>query len=219
MMNIAPDLRVSGHEVWVTSLLFFCLLLFAWVRISNPQKIPSLVTGFFTGGTTEEKTISPDSIALFFVFICSSALLIMQAFQVHSLKSRFSRGEEFLVSGLLLIVYYLLKIMALLLCGVIFQVQSNARDYINEIFASTHLAAIGLFPAALVLAYVNGINVAMIEKCILVIIGLFLVYRTIKMFILMMNRGLHVIYLFLYLCTLEIVPLVLLFEYRIGIKF
>jgi hypothetical protein len=218
-MFIAPDLRVQGNEVWVTLILFFCLLLFVWVRIINPQKIPLLVLGFFKGGTTEEKTITPDSIALFFVFICSSALLIMQAFRVHGIKSDFNSGGEFLFLGILLLAYYLIKIVVLLLCGVIFQVQNNARDYINEIFASAHLAALGLFPAALVLTYINSVNIAAVEKYILAILGLFLIYRTIKMFILMMNRGLHVIYLFLYLCTLEIIPLVLLFEYRIGIKF
>jgi hypothetical protein len=218
-MFIAPDLRVPGNEVWVTLVLFLCLLLFVWVRIINPQKIPSLVFGFFSGSTKEEKTITPDSIALFFVFICSSSLLIMQAFRVHGIKSDFNPGEEFIFLGLLLLAYYLIKIVVLILCGVIFQVQNNARDYINEIFASAHLAAIGLFPAALVLTYINSINIAVIEKCIFAVLVLFLIYRTIKMFILMMNRGLHVIYLFLYLCTLEIIPLVLLFEYRIGIKF
>jgi len=211
-MSIVPILRVPNHEVWVTVLLLFCLLLFVWVRIINPKKIPSLVSGFFRGGTTEERTITPDSIALFFIFICSAALLAMHAFQFHGVVTRINGIEEFILLSIGLLGYYLLKTIALFICGTVFKVQSNARDYINEIYASAHLAAMGLFPAAVVLTFTNSINESLFEKGILAVIALFFIYRTIKMFILMMNKGLSMMYLFLYLCALEIIPLVLLFE-------
>jgi len=218
-MSIVPSLHVSDHEVWVTLLLFFCLLLLVLVRITNPKKIPFLISGFFRVGATEEKTITPDSIALFFIFICCAALLIMQAFQFNGVQRHLNRAEEFLLIGLVLFAYYLIKTIILLLCGAIFQVESNARDYINEIYASAHLAAIGLLPVVIVLTFVNTINEYMFERGILVLIVMLFVYRTIKMFILMIKRGLSLIYLFLYLCALEIIPLVLLFEYRKGMNF
>lgn len=218
-MSIVPSLRFSNHEVWVTLLLFVCLLLFAWVRITNPKKIPSLVSGFFRGSATEEKTITPDSIALFFVFICCAALLVMQVFQFNNIQTRLTNGEEFLLIGLVLFAYYLLKTIVLLLCGSIFQVESNARDYINEIYASAHLAGIGLLPAVIVLTFVNNIDKDVFEKSVLALIALLFIYRTAKMFILMIKRGLSILYLFLYLCALEIIPLVLLLEYRKGMNF
>lgn len=218
-MSIVPTLRLPSHEVWITLVLLFCLLLFVWVRITNPKKIPSLVSGFFRGGTTEEKTITPESIALFFIFICSVVVIAMQAFQYHGISTRFNRGEEFLFLGVILLAYYILKTMILLICGTVFMVQSRARDYINEIYASAHLAAIGLFPAAVVLTFAGNINEGIFEKFIIALLGLFFLYRTAKMFILMMNRGLSIVYLFLYLCALEIIPLVLLFECSKGIKF
>lgn len=218
-MSIAPTLRVSSHEVWVALLLLSCLLLFAWVRITNPKKLPSLVSGFFRGGTTEEKTITPDSIALFFIFICSASLLVLRSFQFHGIQSRFTHIEQFLLIGLGLLAYYLLKTLALLICGTLFQVQSNARDYINEIYATAHLASLGLFPAIIVISYAGNINEALFEKVIIALLAVFLAYRTIKMFILMMNRGLSMMYLFLYLCAVEIIPLVLLYECRKGFNF
>jgi hypothetical protein len=218
-MSIVPSLRVSSHEVWETLLLFLCLLLFAYVRITNPKKMPSLISGFFRGGVTEEKTITTDSIALFFVFICSATLLVMQAFQVNGIQTRLNNGEEFLVIGMALFAYYLLKTVVLLLCGNIFQIPADARDYINEIYASVHLAALGLLPVVIILVFVNNINEIVFEKGVFALIVVFFLYRTIKMFILMMNRGLSVMYLFLYLCALEIIPLVLLFEYRKGLSF
>ena len=217
-MSIVPSLRVSSHEVWVTLLLLLCLLLFVWVRIINPKKIPSLVSGFFRGGTTGEKTITPDSIALFFIFICSVALLAMHVFQYHGINTRFGKFGEFLFLGAFLLGYYLVKTILLLIFGNIFMVGSKASDYVNEIYASAHLAALGLFPAAVVVTFTNNVNEGLFEKCMLVIIGVFYLYRTIKMFILMMNRGLSVMYLFLYLCALEIIPLVLLYEWMKGVN-
>jgi len=217
-MSIIPSLRFSGHEVWITLILFLCLLLFVWVRVTNPKKIPSLVPAFFSGNATEEKTITPDSVALFFVFICSATLLVMQGFRFHNIQTRLTTGEQFLLIGIVLFAYYILKTIVLYLCGVIFQVQADARDYISEIYASSHLAAVCFLPTIIVLTFVNNINEGIFEKGILALIVLFFLYRTIKMFILMMNRGLNVMYLFLYLCALEIIPLVLLFEYRKGIN-
>ncbi len=217
-MSIIPNLRVPNHEVWVTLLLLFCLLLFAWVRIINPKKIPSLVSGFFRSGNTGEKTITPDSIALFFIFICSVALLALRIFHYHGISTRFSKVEEFLFLALFVLGYYLLKTLVLLILGNIFMVQSKARDYVNEIYASTHLAALGLFPVVVVVIFANNVNESLFEKCMLLAIGLFYLYRTIKMFIIMMNRGLSMMYLFLYLCALEIIPLVLLYECGKGLN-
>lgn len=217
-MSIVPHLRFSDQEVWVTLLLFTCLLLFAWVRITNPKKLPSLVTGFFKGGVTEEKTITPDAIALFFIFICSASLLLVQAFQVHNIKTRFNHAEQFLLLAAVLLAYYFLKTLALLICGSLFKVETSARDYINEIYASAHLAALVLFPAALMLTFIHSINHAVFEKGILAVFLLLFIYRTAKMFILMMNKGLRMIYLFLYLCILEIIPVVLLIEFGKGLN-
>jgi len=212
-MSIVPQLRFPAHEGWITLILFCCLLLLTWVRITNPQKIPSLISGFFKGGFTEEKTITPDSIALFVIFICSASLLILQALQLYNIKSRFTAPEEFFMLSISLFAYYLLKTIALYLCGTIFRVESEARNYISEVYSSAHLAAMGLFPAVIVLTFVNNINIFSFEKGILASLLLLFAYRTVKMFILMMNRGLHIVYLFLYLCALEIIPLVILFEY------
>lgn len=212
-MSIVPQLRFPTHEGWITLSLFCCLLLFTWVRTTNPQKIPSLVSGFFKGGVTEEKTITPDSIALFAIFICSASLLIVQVLQVYNIKTRFTTPEEFFVLSMVLLAYYFLKTVALFLCGTIFRVESEARDYINEIYSSANLAAVGLFPAAVVLTFVNNIHIITVEKGILASLLMLFAYRTVKMFILMMNKGLHIVYLFLYLCALEVIPLIILFEY------
>jgi len=218
-MSITPSLRVPSHEVWITLVLFICLLLFSWVRIANPKKMPSLIVGFFGRGTTEEKTITPDSIALFSVFLCCIVLFAMRVFQFHNINIRLNSAEEFLLFAVLLLAYYLVKTIILLLCGTVFKVEADARDYINEIYASTHLAAIGLLPSVIAITFINTINEDIFEKGILGLIALLFIYRTIKMFILMINKGLSVIYLFLYLCALEIIPLVLLFECKKGINF
>lgn len=217
-MSITPQLRFSTHDVWVTLLLFGCLLLFTWVRIANPKKIPMLISGFFKGGFTEEDTIALDSIALFIIFLCSASLLLLQAFHFYNITTHFTNAELFLLLAAGLFGYYLFKTIALFLCGTIFRVESSVRGYVGEIYSSANLAAVVLFPAIIVLIFVNNINGILFEKGILILLLILFIYRTIKMFILMMNKGLSIVYLFLYLCTLEIIPLVLLFEYGKSIN-
>jgi hypothetical protein len=213
-MRIQPELRLTGTEHWVTFVLFICLLLLAWVKAAYPKKLPLLVREVFTGELPiKEKSITPPAVVLFIVFICCLTILILRILPFFLKKPIENFGEEFFIIGLFLLLFYVGKTVLLLLLGVIFDVQSYAWEYITEVYISAHFFGVLLLPLVAIMVYAYGIDHKVLGEIILLVLGLLLVYRTIKMFILMTNKGLKVMYLFLYICALEIVPLALFIKF------
>ncbi|HXB13763.1 MAG TPA: DUF4271 domain-containing protein [Bacteroidia bacterium] len=213
-MKIQPELRLTGTEHWVTIVLFICLLLLVWVKAAYPKKLPLLVREVFTGELpVKEKSITPPAVVLFIIFICCLTILILRILPFFLKKPIENFDEEFFIIGLFLLVFYAAKTVLLLLLGVIFDEQSHAWEYITEVYVFAHFFAVLLLPLVAIMVYAYDIDHKVLGEIILSILGLLLVYRTIKMFILMTNKGLKVMYLFLYICALEIVPLALFIKF------
>lgn len=213
---INPVARNTGTQYWVTVILFLCLGILAWVKVAYPKKMPLLVREVFTRELAyEEKSITSSSIALFLVFLCCSVLLITQLMHNYGIKLRYGPLQEFVLVAAVILAFYLAKTILLMMVGFIFEEQSNAWEYISEIYVFAHFLGIVLLPLMFINIYGNHINHKLFDEILSGFIALLFVYRTVKMFILMINKGLRMVYLFLYICAFEIVPLALFIRYGI----
>lgn len=209
-------IRATGTEYWITVILFACLAILAWVKVAYPKKFPLIVREVFTSELAyEEKSITPSSIALFAIFLCCSALFISQLIHNYGIKLHPGKAEEFGLIVLVVILFYLVKTLIIFITGFIFQEQSNAWEYITEIYVFSHFMGIVLLPVMIIDAYTSNLNHKLFGEIVAGCIALLFLYRTIKMFIVMINKGLRVMYLFLYICALEILPLALFIRYGI----
>ena len=215
-MPIHPALRNTGPEYWITIVLFSCLIILAWVKVAFPKKLPLVVREVFTNQLAyEEKSITPSSVALFAVFICCSALFMVQAIHNYGITIGRVKAEEFGLIVLGLVIFYLVKSLIVFFTGFIFQEQSSAWEYISEIYIFAHFLGVVLLPVMIINAYTGNIDHKLFVEIVGACIALLFLFRTIKMFILMINKGLRVMYLFLYICALEILPLALFIRYGI----
>ncbi len=213
-MDISPNFRFPSTEHWVTALLFLCLLLFTWVKSTNPKKVVLVFREVFTSSISEDDSgINPASIALFVVFLCSSTLLAMQFIHMKGLKIYHSEGREFIAIALFLFIFYIGKTLVILFSGFIFEEQQRAWEYLSEIYVFSHFLGMVLLPATLLFTYASSLNSIQAMEVLSIGIAILYLYRTIKMFILMTNKGLSMMYLFLYICALEILPFALLIKY------
>jgi len=215
-MVIHPLIRFTGTEYWVSITLFVCLIILAWVKVAFPKKLPLLVREVFTGDLAqEEKSITTSSIALFTIFLCCNVVLITQLLNNYGVKLHAGIVEQIGLIALGTIIYYFAKTAVIFISGFIFQEESNAWEYITEIYLFSHFLGIVLLPLMIINAYAGNIDHKLFNEIIVGCIAALLLFRTIKMFILMINKGLRMIYLFLYICALEILPLALFIRYGI----
>ncbi len=215
-MVINPLIHHTGPEYWVTIVLFISLAILAWVKTAYPRKFVLLFREVFTQELAfEEKSITPSSIALFIVFLCSSVLLITQLIQFFNFKVHLKEGEEVGIIALGILCFYIGKTVLVWLTGFIFEEASKAWEYISEVYIFAHFLGIVLLPLMVINVYASYIDHKVFDEVIVGAIAALLLYRTIKIFISMINKGLRTMYLFLYICALEILPLALFIRYGI----
>lgn len=213
---VNPVLRNPGPPYWITALLFACLAILAWVKVAYPRKIPLLVREVFTNELAfEEKSITSSSVALFVIFLCCNVLLITQLMHTYGVKLKYTPLQEFGLVALAVMVFYVTKTLVIMLMGFIFNEQSNAWEYISEIYVFAHFLGILLLPFMFINIFGNHINHRLFDEILAGFIALLMLFRTVKMFILMINKGLRMMYLFLYICAFEIIPLALFIRYGI----
>lgn len=214
-MNISPVFRFPSIEHWITALLFLCVLLFTWVKTAYPKKVSLLFREVFTTSTMtdNESGINPASIGMFVIFICTSVLLSINLIHQYGINLYQNVGKEFGALALILSIIYIGKTLLILFLGFVFDQQERAWEYITEIYVFAHFLGVMLLPAVLLVTYAIQINSRTILLVVFAAIALLFVYRTIKMFILMTNKGLSMMYLFLYICALEILPFAVIVKY------
>jgi hypothetical protein len=95
--------------------------------------------------------------------------------------------------------------------GFVFQVQREASEYTTSIFLFGNVLGLFMMPVVILLAFAKDVNPLVFIYSGLVILTSFLCVRLIRGLIIGIN-SLRVsgFYLFLYLCTLEILPFVIL---------
>jgi len=131
------------------------------------------------------------------------------------IKLRADQIEELGLISLGILVFYAGKTLVIILSGFIFEEQARAWEYISEIYIYSHFLGIVLLPLMIINVYAGNIDHKLFDEVVVGCIAVLFLYRTIKMFIFMINKGLRMMYLFLYICGLEILPLALFIRYGI----
>jgi len=106
-----------------------------------------------------------------------------------------------------------MKFLLLKICGYLFNLDKEMAAYIFNIFLVNNLLGILLIPIVAVLAFSVTINVTWIIYGSVVLISVAFLYRIIRGFFIGITSPVSSLYyLFLYLCTLEFAPLLVLLK-------
>ena len=133
--------------------------------------------------------------------------------------------EPYGLSGVLLYLFNLLLLGALFLArmvlihatGFLFNKRSIHREYLYNIFIYNKLIGIILLPLLLFVIYTDGILMVVLQWTTVVAVSVILLMRLIRGFVFSLRKGVSIFYMFLYLCALEMAPLILLYRWLEGI--
>lgn len=203
---------------WITIVLFTAILMFATIRYSYIKYISHLFLSLFNYPTSlrmfSEKNypVSHAAYRLDVIFYLSFSLFVYQATVYAEIKSASASFLYFtLVLGFVLGYFFLKKFIYSML-GVIFKTQGESSEYLFNIDSFNRTLGLILLPVIALISFSPA------EKPIFFIFsGLVLV---ITFNIVLLQRGISIllkkqfsiIYLFLYLCTLEFLPLLLIYK-------
>lgn len=207
---------------WFTISLIVLLGLFTWFRSMYFRIFRQLVTAFLNITTTNQ-IVRDESVllqnALLILSVISYLLSGLFLYQV-SVFTGWDRGlpeagfMRFLLFSICVAAAYSTKMILLRFLSAVFEMEKPVALYIFNIFLIVMMCGFLLLPVNIILAYTPSpqVRVWTLYITVVLIAALFL-YRLIRAVgIWSAIPGFPVFYLFLYFCTFEIAPLLILWK-------
>lgn len=219
-----PILRKPLNDDWFIYSILGVLVLFGIINRIYGKRFSQLTDAFFTsriaGKLAREENVLQQrvTILLFITFI-----LITAAFAY--LASSYYNFYPFKVTGLqyyyvligLILASYVIKLIIVKFIGFVFKTEKEVSEYVFNIVLFNNALGITLFPFVLCLAFSPLNNPSILIKVAIFCMSILFLFRIARgMIIGVSNGGISKFYLFIYLCTLEILPLVVIFKVLVS---
>lgn len=215
---LKPVVRPDNFQPWVSAVIFLAFLVLVILRVFDWRRMRQLLSGITRISAVsmyyrEEYALTNRiSILLTLNFLLCGALFITQLVRVYA-------GDALpvqpfvlflLVAGGLFLTY-LLKWLGVLLLGQVFHVKEPAAEYSYTVFLFNKALGIMLFPVVVALAFAVQLKAEWLVYAGLGFWGIMLIYRILRGVLIGISAGgVSIFNLFIYLCTLEILPFVLI---------
>lgn len=221
MIHNGPQSLNRTTPDWVFPMLVLIIVAFAWLRAFYNKYFIQIVTAFFNNNLTnqivrdENILVQRASILLNLVFNLVAALFLYFV-SVHFNWTPAGIGiglNRYLFFALVVSAVYAMKFLMLKICGYLFNLDREMAAYIFNIFLVNNLLGILLIPIVAVLAFSVTINVTWVIYGSVALISVAFLYRIVRGFFIGITSPVSSLYyLFLYLCTLEFAPLLVLIK-------
>ena len=227
-------MQMAGQEIllkaiihqptWYFIYLFLLTGFFAWIRVYYDNIIIQTVQAsvnfqvanrMFNDNSLLQNQL--DIILYLFFFLSMGFLLYFVELRIELIPYGLQGWGLFLFNLALLSGVFLGRLLMLNVAGILFNRIKILREYLYNIFIFNKLMGMAVLPLIFLLVYTRGVlQEVVFWLTIIVVSGIFLM-RLIRGVVFSYRKEVLIFYMFLYLCALEIAPLVLLYRWLEGI--
>lgn len=215
-VNEGPRLIDQGGTDWVFILTTAILFLFALIRFYNSKRIMLLMQGVFS--KTRANQILRESsvfnhqtfIPLLLLYVGSVSVFIYIFFRDYNdtIMSELSPPLTIALIFIAYLVFILLKTLFLSVSGWYFRNSQTTFEYIHNTYLFTLLVTVVVIPFIYLITYLDFPEMKWIS---LGAVAMVFIYRFLRgLGIGLSDTKFSIFHLFLYLCTLEILPLLVI---------
>lgn len=216
----AAVLNASHTLVWPAIFLFIALALLVFARVSEPKKLLRVFTAFYSIQASKQLQREDYKIGKRLFIVLLGVFLISLSFLIYLINDYFglmlqhwSGLQQFAFFAGVVIAAYTVKYIFSTLLGYIINAPDLVREYIFNVSVFNQVAGIVLFPFIVAMLF-SKYQVEWFLYPSIVIFLSFYAFRFVRgFFISGIERGVGVLYIFLYLCALEILPLLVLIKF------
>ena len=218
--NIRILPRASSNRTGLLFLALVALFVFAGIRNYFARYYQNLVLVFSSLNTTKRAVkdqLESEVIASFWyylLFFLSTGMLLFYALRYFNLFPT-SQNPWLVYWGSVgvLILYYLLKMYVLKIVSWSFQKKEVAGQFIFHSAIVNEFLGVLLFPACILLLFVQGILFKIIFWLALIVFSILLVYRYFRVFRHIKNLlRIDLFHFLIYLCAFEIMPILIILK-------
>jgi hypothetical protein len=213
-----PVMHRSEQPDWVFGVLALCFILVAWMMVSYRKRLLQLISAAFSRRFLSQLSREGDllqeriALALGLIYVLTFSMVVYQWNEIYfNLKVQVIDGYFLYIAiCLFFLLYWTVKIVAMKLLSIVFKTPATNHEYLLNVILITSLTGLSLLPFLVFTVYLK--SVLFLTFCIVLIIGLF-IYRFIKgLFIGITLTRFSYLFLFVYLCGLELLPLIVMIK-------
>lgn len=214
-----PTLRTNINTTWPSLILTLATLLLAFTKAFGLTRFRQIYKSLFSFYAAHEITREERvffhrvNFSLFIIYLTNISLLLYYLVNTYKPESDTSFLFPIILMGVVLA--YLIKFVSNAILAYVFSHEQMTPSYSYNVLLYNYLFGVFLIPA-LALIYFSNINDLSLLKFIIVpLILIVLTIRFIRFFVIGISNNISILYIILYICTLEILPLVVLGKFFI----
>jgi uncharacterized membrane protein YdcZ (DUF606 family) len=203
--------RNSLRSDWIFFSFLFCLGVAAWFYFRNSKRLSQLFKAFLTPRSTNqllrEGNILSEIIVypLLLIFFISASLLVSIIIN-QNINVPFSLYLQGAILSVM-ILFFLGKVILVSIIGAIFNTKKETREYLTNYFVFNIILGLVLVPLIFIIFYIDKMYAKPLTIILLIVFSLVYVFRLFRGFLIGIScERYNLYYLFLYLCTVEILP-------------
>lgn len=153
------------------------------------------------------------SVFLFLNFALVSGLLLYTASKFYGWNIFGYTGfQSFIICFCAVAIAYLLKLFISFILRNLYGDPGLIREYLFEVILINKVLSILLIPFAIAIVFVNLSYLTVLFITVGIIVGFFLIFRVFQGILMSLSYSVSSVYIILYICTLEILPFLVVFK-------
>lgn len=220
IINNTPMFNASSTSYWPGIILFLVFFIYVLIRVSEPKKIIKIFTSVFS--LQEAKQLFREEIKLTkrMSMLLAIAFILVGAFLVQVTNDYFglilhdqSSLKQYLFFVATLSIMYIVKFLANNVLAFISSNNDLGKEYLFNVFIFSQTVGIVLFPIVVCLEFTKYPTEWFLYPALIISAGFYILRMFRGYIISVAEQNVGILYIFLYLCALEILPLLVLIKF------
>ena len=219
--NLVPELRHAPnlYEYWMLAAFLVILIILAYVRVAYTRRLyrlfSSLVRIQILRQVMREELVFSHrvSVFLFINFALVMGLILFGADKFYEWNFTEAEGWElYLIFVALVAGGYLLKLIFNFILRKILHDKGLVKEYLFEVFLVNKALGVIFLPFAIAICFINIGSLNILFIIIGILFLLFILFRLYQGLVMSLSYSVSRVYIILYLCTLEILPFLVIWK-------
>lgn len=220
--DLSPILHFNSEQYWPILLLFLVLSIYVAVKIADTSKIVKVFLSVFSLQAAKQLYREDYKLSKRVSVFLTLCFVLVFSFLIYSINHRFgimlkdvNSFVQYLFFMFLIVGMYTVKIVVNYFLSTVFYQTDLAKEYTFNIFVFCQIVGVLLFPFILFMQFSTLPDEWFIYPSIVLIIAALSLRLFRGVAISTIDGGVGILYIFLYLCALEVIPLLVLIKFLV----
>ena len=219
--NLIKIRKTDNH--WIIFIFLFIILLYTIIRNVYDKTLAVIFQAYWNDRaigqfTRDDNFLKLRNTLLYFVLFTSVyGLLLKYIFNYFNITFQYKGLDEYLIICAFTGAFYLSKFILMKLSGFVFSIQKLISGYLSVLSISNFVYSIIIIPFLLFYQFVSSLFQPYLLGLMLILFCFNTIYKYLRTGSFIINNfQFPKFYLFLYLCTLELMPLLIIYKVFIA---